>query len=199
MKIVKLTEEHRPYIKNLFNTPKFMGVDVDKSYFVDKEYQFSELYYNVFVETYMSGLTNYHAYGSIGNDGIVNTALGFYQSDEDASWYWNQIRTSGQNRKEIQATLDAVIKHNESQGRFKFFSMIPLEYQHLYRRLAFSKYNNERYDYFEEYYVPEKHRCKFNFHWQILYNRTLVPTNSLVRCTFLKQQYREELYNAGRL
>jgi hypothetical protein len=199
MTVVKLTYEHRDAIKDLFNKPKFMGVDVDKSYFVDNEYKFSELYYNVFVETYMSDLKNYHAFGYLDKSKKVTTVLGFYQSNEDASWYWNQVRTTGQNRKEIQATLDAVIEYNESQGRFKFFSMIPLEYQRLYRRLAFSKYNNERYDYFEEYYVPEKHRCKFNFHWQILYNRTLVPTDSLVRCTFLKQQYREELFNAGRL
>jgi len=199
MKIVKLEEKHKSKIKDLFKKPKFMGVDVDKSYFVDKQFEFSELYYNVFIETYMSGLKNYHAYGCIGSDGKVNTALGFYQSDEDASWYWNQIRTTGQNRKEIQATLDAVIDHNEKQGRLKFFSMFPLEYQRLYRRLAFSQKSSERYDYFDEYYVPEKHRCKFNFHWQILYNRILVPTDTIVRCTFLKQQYREELFNAGRL
>lgn len=199
MNIVKLGEEHRPYIKGLFNTPKFMGVSTDKSYFVDKEYKFAELYYNIFVETYMSGLKNYHAFGSLDPDGKVNTALGFYQSDEDASWYWNQIRTVGHNKKDIQATLDAVIDFNEKQGRLKFFSMFPLEYQHVYRRLAFSKTSRERYDFFDEYYVPDRHRCKFNFHWQILYNRTLVPTDTIVRCTFLKQEYRAEIFNAGRL
>jgi hypothetical protein len=77
--------------------------------------------------------------------------------------------------------------------------MFPKKYSGVYRRLAFSPEANERYDYFDEYYVEEKHQCKFNLSWQILYNRTLVPVDTVVRCTFLKQKYRNNIYNAGRL
>lgn len=199
MNIVKLDTTHIPLIQHLFNGPKFMGVDVDKNYFVGKNYQFSTFYYEAFIETYISGLKNYHAFGAMDQDGNINTVLGFYQSQDDSSWYWNQVRSSGHNRKEIQSTLDEVIKFNEADGRLKFYSMFPLEYRNLYRRLAFSQFNAERYDYFDEYYVPLKHSVRFTLHWQILYNRTLVPTDTIVRCTFLKQKYRDDLYNAGRL
>ena len=77
--------------------------------------------------------------------------------------------------------------------------MFPLEYKKVYRRLAFSNIAKERYDYFDEFHVKEKHYPIFNLPWQILYNRTLVPVDSIVRCTFLKQQYRDTLYDAGRL
>jgi hypothetical protein len=77
--------------------------------------------------------------------------------------------------------------------------MIPTKYTKLYRRFAFSDYNNERYDLYEEFMVPEKHQCMFSIPWQILYNRSLMPVDTVVRCSFLKQKYRKTIFNAGRL
>jgi len=199
MKIVKLTKEHTENIKHLFKLPKFMGVDHSKNYFVDSGEDFSDFYHNSFVSTYMSGLKNYHAYGAEEDTGQINSLIGFYESQDDASWYWNHVRTTGDTPAEIKLILDQVMFHNEEQGRYKFYSMFSLKYQHVYRRLAFSKTNSERYDYFDEFYVGEKHQCLFSLPWQILYNRTLVPIDTVVRCTFLKQKYRTSLYNAGRL
>ncbi len=199
MKVVKLNEEHAEQIKHLFKIPKFMGVDSSKNYFVDNTLDFSEFYHESFVSTYMAGLSRYHAYGTETESGEINALLGFYESSDDASWYWNQIRTTGNNQNNIKQILDSVIEHNEQQGRYKFYSMFPLQYQKIYRRLAFSKTSSERYDYFDEFYVESKHQCKFNLAWQILYTRTLLPTDTLVRCTFLKQKYRTSLFNAGRL
>ena len=77
--------------------------------------------------------------------------------------------------------------------------MFPTKYINTYRRLAFSKQASERYDYFDEFFVSERHQAKFSLPWQILYNRTLIPVDTVVRCTFLKQKYRQNLFHAGRL
>lgn len=199
MKIVKLTKKHTETIRHLFKLTKFMGVDHSKNYFIGSGEDFSDYYLGTFVSTYMSGLKNYHAYGAEEDTGEINSVIGFYESNEDASWYWNHVRTTGNKPAEIKLILDRIMAHNEEQGRYKFYSMFPLKYQHVYRRLAFSKINSERYDYFDEFHVSEKHQCQFSLPWQILYNRTLVPVDTIVRCTFLKQQYREKLFNAGRL
>ena len=149
-----------------------------------------------FAATYLSDLNNYHAYGAIDN-GIVQAYIGFYESNDDAAWYWNHVRSFGNNM--IKPVLDRVIEHNEGRGRLKFYSMFPKRYAKIYRRLAFSRYNNERYDYFDEFYVESRHQCKFNLPWQVLYNRTLAPVDTIVRCTFLKQNYRYNITNAGML
>jgi hypothetical protein len=176
-----------------------MGVPTDQNYFVGAELKFEEFYYEAFKETYLTDLKSYHAYGYMDEQGTITTAIGFYESNEDASWYWNHIRTTGNNIQHIKQVLDKVLEHNEKNGRFKFYSMFPTKYIKTYRRLAFSKAASERYDYFDEYYVESRHQAQFSLPWQILYNRTLLPVDTMVRCTFLKQKYRENLYHAGRL
>ena len=151
MKIVKLSAEHTKKIRHLFNLPKFMGVEHSKNYFIEPEENFSEFYHDSFVSTYMAGLKNYHAYGAEEDNGEINSLIGFYESHDDASWYWNHIRTTGNKPAEIKLILDQVMAHNEERGRYKFYSMFPLKYQNVYRRLAFSKSNSKRYDYFDEF------------------------------------------------
>lgn len=199
MKIVKLGYEHAENIKSLFGYDRFMGVNTSKNYFVNSDVEFSDLYFRAFVSAYLKGLNNFHAYGAQDDNGTFVGILAFYESIDDASWYWNTLRTQGNNKDAIRLLLDAVIEHNEVNGRYKFYSMFPKVYAPVYRRLAFSKVANERYDYFDEFYVPAKHRCLFTLPWQILYNRTLVPVDTIIRCTFLKQKYRMKIYNAGRL
>jgi hypothetical protein len=144
-------------------------------------------------------LVNYHAYGAINDDGVVQCYIGFYESIDDASWYWNQVRTTGNGTDLIKHCLDAVIKHNEEKGRLKFYSMFPAKYTKVYRRLAFSTHNSERYDSFDEYTVEPNNQCIYTMPWQILYNRTLAPVETVVRCSFLKQQYRTSMTNGGNL
>lgn len=199
MKIIKLQSEHLDLIGHLFYRDKFMGVD-KKNINLDYERDvITEMYLNAFTCSYLTDAKNYHAYGVLNDEGEINSLLGFYESVDDASWYWTQVRTAGNNSNEIKMLLDVAMEHNEKNGRFKFYSMFPLEYRKVYRRLAFSDIAKERYDYFDEYQVEAKHYLIFSLPWQILYNRTLVPVDSMVRCTFLKQQYRDALYNAGRL
>lgn len=192
MKVIKLKKEHELLIKPLFFTKKFMGSNSNTQFSAD-------FYHEVFVTTYMSNLNNYHAYGVQDNKNNIVALLGFYESDEEPCWYWNQVRTLGNNKNEIKMLLDKVIEHNELNGRCKFYSMFPIKYRKIYRKLAFSNFNNERYDYFDEYYIKSNYQTKFSLAWQILYNRSLVTTDTIVRCTFLKQKYRQELFDGGNL
>jgi hypothetical protein len=176
-----------------------MGVNHQTNYFVGPNVKIEEMLHSIFCNTYLTDLTTYHAYGSINNLGEITAAIGFHESIEDASWYWNQVRTLGKNAADIKLILDAVMTHNEAQGRLKFYSMFPKRYIKTYRKLAFSKVNSERYDYFDEFEVSAKTMCKFTLPWQILFNRTLLPTDVVVRCTFLKQQYRNHLPQCGRI
>lgn len=196
MKIVKLTQEHVNSVRPLFEKEKYMGINAETKSFVQDDRPFSDFFHEAFVTTYLSDLKNYHAYGALNESGIVQAYIGFYESTDDAAWYWNQVRSFGNNL--IKPVLDKVIEHNEECGRFKFYSMFPSRYINTYRRLAFSKFNNERYDYFDEFVVPKKHQCMFSLPWQILYNRTLAPVETVVRCTFLKQKYRNG-FVAGKL
>lgn len=156
-----------------------------------------ELRYMTFTTTYLSDLTNYHAYGAISENGEMVGISSFYESNDEASWYGTGIRNSG-NKCTARLLLDAMIAHNEERGRFKFYTLWSIKHAKLLRRFVFNEYNNERYDYFDEFYVKDKHMCMFSLPWQILYNRSLIPIDSVVRCTFLKQKYRT-LFNAGKL
>jgi hypothetical protein len=92
-----------------------------------------------------------------------------------------------------------VIKFNEAEGLFKFYTLANVEHAKLLRRWTFSPWANERYGYVDEYTVPAKTQCKYNLHWQILFNRVLIPVDTVVRCTYLKQEYRTQLPVAGNL
>jgi hypothetical protein len=199
MTVIKLTSEHADAVRPLFKLPRFMGVSTEQNYFIGKEQKFEEFYYQAFTETYLTNLKSYHSYGHFDEQGNITATISFYESGEDASWYWNHVRTLGNNKDHIRAVLDKVIEHNEANGRFKFYSMFPARYVNVYRRLAFGKQASKRYDHFDEFYVEAKHQPIFGLPWQILYNKTLVPVDTVVRCTFLKQKYREKLFHAGRL
>jgi hypothetical protein len=203
MKIEKLTSDHSNALKTLFLNTEYMGISRDQ--FDDsikaklRTDDIGQIYHETFCSTYLSGLRSYHAYGCINEEtDEITSLISFYESTDNAEWYWTQVRSIG-NNQDVKMLLDKVIEHNEIRGRFKFYSMWNVKYQRIYRRFAFSKYNNERYDYFDEYVVPSKTRCLYTVPWMVLYNRTLVPVDSIVRCSFLKQQYRKKLSVAGNI
>lgn len=198
MQVIKLSAIDSEEIKPLFTGPKFMSVDVEENRFVEPDVQFSDFYHQAFVSTYLDNLKNYHAYGIKNQENKFTGIISFFESNDDACWFGTGIRNLGHpftNR----TLLDTAIKHNEERGRFKFYTLWSVKHSTGLRRLMFSKDANERYDYFDEFYVPAKHQCLFNMPWQVLFNRTLLPVDTVVRCTFLKQKYRKVLYNAGRL
>ena len=198
MNIIKLNSSHADLVKSLFYKDKFMGKHLTNTH-IGSPNDLVDLHYLAFQTTYLTDLVNYHAYGAINNDGVVQCYIGFYESIDDASWYWNQVRTTGNGTDLIKHCLDAVIKHNEEKGKLKFYSMFPAKYTKVYRRLAFSTHNSERYDSFDEYTVKPNNQCIYTMPWQILYNRTLTPVETVVRCSFLKQQYRTSMTNGGNI
>lgn len=198
MEIELLNSSHIFALESLFRNPKYMGISLDdkEGKFMEKDADFQQIAYDVFCDTYLSGLNNFKVIGSIEN-GEVTSYISFYESVETPDWYWTQIRSKSP--RAIPHLLDKATDYNEKNGRLKFYSMFNEKYAKTYRRLAFSESVNERYDFFDEFIVPEKTKCFYLIPWQILFNRTLVPVNSLVRCTFLKQQYRENLPILGGL
>ncbi len=194
MLVEKLTSSHKECIKPLFSSSKFMGVNTDKEYFVAPDTTLNKMAYDVFCDTYLSELLNFSAYGSIEN-GIVTSVVAFYEDTDSPSWYWTHVRSI--NHRAIPHVLDAVIQHNEQVGRFKFFSMFNSKYAKSYRRLTFSENVRKRYDFTDECLVPAKTKCIYRDYWQILYNRTLLPVDSIVRVTYLKQEHRTTLPISG--
>lgn len=196
MAVERLTKEHAEGLKLLFSSERYMGVNSNTEYFSGPDVKFNELSYNVFCDTYLSDLNNFKAFGYI-EDGIVTSMISFYEAIDAPAWYWTQIRSK--DHKTIPLVLDAAVAHNEANGRLKFYSMFNAKYAKSYRRLSFSKAVQERYGFIDELIVPAKTKCLYQDYWQILFNRTLVPVDSLVRCTYLKQEYRETLPIAGNL
>jgi len=199
MPVVKLDSTHAEAVKGLFQTKKYMGVDVTAPEFTrnDDTLNFNELLYNIFCSNYLSDLNNFHAYGYLENN-EVKALISFYESNEEPSWFYTIYRSNGNNNL-LRDVLDAVIKHNEERGRLKFYTLTHAKHTKLLRRFHWSKYNNERYGYFDEFMVPTKHKCFYINPWELLFKRFLVPEDSIVRCNYLKQEYRTTLPIGGNL
>lgn len=195
MTIEKLNIAHREAMRPAFTGKKYMGTDTSVNHFMETDATFLEIAYNAFCDTYLSNLSNYHAYGSFTN-GIVTSYVSFYESLETPEWYGTQFR-SVHNTGTLPHVLDEVIKHNEINGRFKFYSLFNKRYAKGIRKFMFSDWANERYGSFEEFVVPARTKCMYQTHWQVLFNRTLVPVDSIVRCTYLKPEYRPTIPIAG--
>lgn len=197
MPVIKLDQSHADSIKHLFQTKKYIGSSLD-SLQTDKNLNFNELLYEIFCSNYLSNLNNFHAFGYLGTDNQIKSLISFYESVEEPSWYYTVYRSSGNNNL-LRDVLDEVIRYNEERGRLKFYSLTISRHTRLLRKFHWSKYNNERYGYFDEFIVPSKHKCFYTNHWELLYKRFLIPNDSIVRCNFLKQEYRIRLPIGGGL
>jgi hypothetical protein len=197
MIIKKLNNTHEEALKPIFDVTKYMGANIEDTDFFAKT-NMARIYHKGFCTTYLSDLTSYHAFGAFDEDDNIIGAISCYQSTEEPAWYGTQIR-SMRNKNIARALLDHMIKFNEEAGRFKFYTLWNAKHAKLLRRFNFSDWANERYDYFDECLVPAKTRCLYTHHWQILFNRILLPNDTIVRCTFLKQQYREPLPIGGNI
>lgn len=199
MTVVKLDSSHKDSVRGLFETKKYMGVDINDTSFNrngDGD-RFNQVLYDIFCSNYLSDLNNFHAYGYL-EDGHVKALISFYESNEEPSWFYTLYRSSGNNNL-LRDVLDEVIKHNEERGRLKFYTLTASTHTKLLRRFHWSKYNNERYGYFDEFLVPAKNKCLYVNPWELLFKRFLVPEDSIVRCNFLKQEYRTTLPIGGNI
>ena len=206
--VVKLTSDHITAVKPLFDQPyriinQNKGDDDDSKInkvaksFSNDPGQFNHLLYSIFCGNYLAGLKNFHAFGHI-SEGEVKALISFYESPDEPSWYYTVYRSSGNNDL-LRDVLDAVISYNERNGRLKFYTLTSLRHSKLLRNFHWSKYNSERYGYFDEYICPARHRTYYTTHWELLYKRFLLPTDSIVRCNFLKQEYRTTLPVGGNI
>lgn len=186
--IVELGQSHKESIKPLFYRDTYMGMDLSSNYIVDPSEQAQTVFYNTFIDTYLSGLRNYKSLGLI-EGGEVKSLISFYISPDEPCWYGTMIR-SLHDKNYVRPLLDAAMSYNEVRGRLKFYTLWNADHGKLLRRFAFSSEANQRYDYVDEILVPSRSKCVYTNYWQILFNRTLLPVDSIVRCTFLKQEYR---------
>jgi hypothetical protein len=189
MSVVKLNESHVNMVDSVFQLSKYMGLPVTP--------EFNEILLDRFKNTYLCGLNKFHAYG-YEQDGEIKALISFYESDEEPAWYYTLYRSLGNNEL-LRHVLDAVIAHNESLGRLKFYTLVHSSHSKLLRRFHWSKYNNERYDYFDECMIPSKNKSIYTNHWELLFKRALLTEDSIVRCNFLKQEYRTSLPLGGNI
>jgi hypothetical protein len=206
MPVVKLNSSHKAACRGLFKTEKYMGNKINDTpefqVFINKNDPnidpatiFNNRLYNVFCSNYLSGLSNFHAFG-YEIDGEIKASISFYESTEEPAWYYTLYRSTGDNIL-LKKVLDEVIKYNEENGRFKFYTLVHKKHSKLLRRFHWNKENNERYGYFDEFVVPAKSKCFYGNAWELLFKRFLVPEDSVVRCNYLKQEYRTELHIGG--
>jgi hypothetical protein len=198
MPVVKLSSEHIEQVKPLFYIKKFMGIStLGKS--VTNKNPVNKLLYDIFCSNYLSDLDNFHAYGYVDEDeDEVKSLISFYESVEEPAWYYTLYRSSGDNEL-LRPVLDKVIEHNEANGRLKFYTLVNQRHSRLLRRFHWSKYNDERYGYFDEYLVPAKQKCYYTNAWELLFKRYLSSEDCVVRCNYLKQEYRTSLPQGGNL
>jgi hypothetical protein len=156
----------------------------------------SELFDNVslhasFCDTYLSNLQDFHAYGCIENSKIT-AFISFYESYEEPSWFWTKHRGDGIS---LISVLDEVIRYNERNGRLKFYVLDAYQSNESF----WSKYNEGRYGYFDEFKVLAKNKCFYTNPWELLFNRTSINQDCIIRCNYLKQEYRTILPIGGNL
>jgi hypothetical protein len=197
MSVVKLNSSHVEQVKDLFTNKKYMGLDMNNEAFSLEDTTFNKLTYDIFCSNYLSDLQNFHAYGYV-EDNTVKSLISFYESIEEPAWYYTVYRSSGNNEL-LRSVLDEVIRHNEDRSRLKFYTLVNQKHSRLLRRFHWSKYNDERYGYFDEYIVPTRNKCYYTNAWELLYKRMLLPEDSVVRCNYLKQEYRTTLPIGGNI
>jgi len=196
MSVVKLDWSHREAVRNLFTSKKYMGTEITE-FNAGNEEVFNDTLYNIFCNNYLKDLKNFHAFGYVENN-KVTALISFYESVEEPAWYYTIYRSAG-NNKMLAEVLDEVIKYNEANGRLKFYTLVHSEHSRLLRKFHWNKYNDERYGYFDEFLVPAKNKCVYINAWELLYKRFLLPKDSVIRCNFLKQEYRTTLPIGGNI
>lgn len=197
MKILKLDMIHSDAVRDLYRTSKYMGVDVAGNWGNNVE-AYNDFVFGVFQKTYLTGLNNFHAYGLFNDNQQVECLISLYDSSDEPAWYYTMCRSRGDNEL-VKQLFDEVIGIQESKNRFKFYTLVNVKHAPLLRKFTYSKYNDERYGYYDEFIVPARTRCFYNNAWELLFKKVLLPVDTVVRCSYLKQEYRGQLPIGGGL
>lgn len=149
-----------------------------------------KFHYEYFCDHYLRGFDGY----SIGfiQDDKVEALIGYEIDKEEPSWFLTLFRASGKGERHLPWCLDLACSHNEMEKRLKFYSCMNAKHagKTNIRKFLFSEDVNQRYDYFDEYIVKANEKCPHNKHYELLYMRYTYPVDTVVRCTYLKQEYR---------
>lgn len=186
MKILKLNASHAKSVLAIYDNDQYMGVSIQDNFgnLNYKNYMFS-----IFRMTYLTGLNNFEAYGAFNDNDELECLISLYDSSDEPSWYYTLCRSRG-NTQALKELFDEVLSIQESKNRFKFYTLVNEKHGKSLRKFTFSERNNERYGYFDEYIVPARTRCYYNNAWELLFKKVLLPVDSLVRCSYLKQEHR---------
>lgn len=179
---MKLTIDHIDEIEELFKQkncyrylPDYnpnLNSDVDSEKFYNFEHQ-------IFVKNYLGQLKNWSSFANkTKTSGIV-----CFQSEDEPSWYITDIYGVD----EIKSIILEAIEYHENLNLYKFYLVLPFE--------LINEFSLELsyYDYFDEIVVEEKTKCFFTTFWQILYKRILPSKKSIVRCYFMKKEFRKNI------
>lgn len=186
-----LDYKHVDSVKHLFyDNAKFMS---SKEAFREvgnrTEEKVRKFHYDYFCEHYLLG----EGY-SIGflQDDKVEALIGYDIDKFEPSWFFTLFRASGKGAHHLPWCLDLAISHNELEKRLKFYSCMNAKHagKKNIRKFLFSDDVNQRYDYFDEYIVKANESCHHAKHYEHLYMRHTYPVDTVVRCTYLKQEYR---------
>jgi hypothetical protein len=164
--IIKLLPEHQTIVKDLMDTAPLNGTN--------------PLSFEMFNGIYLTDLNNFHAYGYF-IDNKLKAVISFYESDEDPAWYCTSYL--GTDYNDIMLLLERVIFHNENYKRLKFYTLNSAG-------SLWDKYQNDRYTYVNELSVTRLTRCNYTNHWEVLFNRSLLNIDTIIRCYYLKQEHR---------
>lgn len=197
MTISKLDISNTDKIEELFRNSKYMGVDVAGNWAGNVE-AYNGFVFGVFKKTYLTNLNNFHAYGLFDDNQELECIISLYNSNDEPAWYYTQCRSKG-NIEAVKKLFDYVIEVQESKHRYKFYTLVNIRHAPLLRRFTYSEYNNERYGYYDEFMVPAKTRCYYNNAWELLFKKVLLPVDTVVRCSYLKQEHRQQLPIGGSL
>ena len=195
MKILKLDTVNTTDVENLFAKDKFTGMGITAGF--DKSNDlFAGIMLDSFYKTYLSGLTNFQAYGFF--DSELESIVAFYESNDEPAWYFTHCKTNG-SPASLHKLFDHVLKLQESKGRLKFYTLIDAGSVNNFRSQIFGEENSSRYSYYDEYRIPPKTKCYYEVAWELLFKRTLLPNETVVRCEYLKSQFRSNLPIGGSL
>lgn len=195
MKISKLDTSHSEQIRDLYRVSRYMGVDVAGNWDNDVV-AYNDFVFGVFQKTYLSGLANFQAYALFDDAGQAQCLISLYDSSDEPSWYYTMCRSRG-NTELVKQLFDQVICMQEAKNRFKFYTLVNVKHAPLLRKFTYSNYNDQRYGYYDEFVVPARTRCYYNNAWELLFKKVLLPVDTVVRCSYLKQEHRGQLPVGG--
>lgn len=148
-----------------------------------------------FKAIYLNELDNFKAYGLYVND-TLKSIISTYKSIYDSSWYITHVFYS--DLTTVPTLLNYCINLFESEGIYKFYNLVPKNYNTL-DKLYWDPINLERYIQVDEVLLPSKTKSFYINYWMILQERNLCEIDYIVRCNFLKQEYRDTLPIGGNI